>query len=264
MSQTLPNNDPGGTQTVPHVPEAEIADAGGAPEAARGVAPNTEGNSLCNSLSSTGCYPDMSVSARACGLAPDGGVYSAAAGYSESALACHVQRSSADAGVHPVCSTAGQGIAGMPCAGPTDCAATYECIGDGTCAHYCCAGLCSTNQFCDIQPLAVDSTVHVPVCMSVTPKAGCQLLNNSSCPAGSTCAVVRQDGQTSCVAIGKAKVKAPCDAEHCAQGLTCVGSPGQRRCFQLCDTTTSAGCSAPQTCKGGLPLFRDPETGICQ
>ncbi len=257
-------DDVSGRQTVIHVSEIDDADAASLPEAARAVASDREGSLLCKALSSTGCYPDNSVTARACGVAPDGGAYSAAAGYADTTLGCHVQRTDADAGVHPVCTQAGQGIAGMPCAGPTDCAATFECVGDGTCAHYCCSGVCSTNQFCDVQGLAVDGTVKVPVCMPVFPKSGCQLLNDTSCPGGSTCAVVRGDGQTSCVAVGKAKVKTPCDAEHCAQGLTCLGAPGQRKCFQLCDTTTSAGCSAPQTCKGGLPLFKDPETGICQ
>jgi hypothetical protein len=120
------------------------------------------------------------------------------------------------------------------------------------------------DQFCDIQPTTQASGVEVPVCMPIHPASGCTLLDPTACPATETCAVVRDDGSTSCVAIGGAKAKEQCDTQHCAANLVCLGTPGSRTCFQLCLTATAEGCSANQQCQGGLPLFPDPTYGICQ
>jgi hypothetical protein len=80
-----------------------------------------------------------------------------------------------------------------------------------------------------------------------------------------TCAVVRDDGRTSCVATGNAKAGQSCDTEHCAAGLVCLGSAGERTCFTLCSTRMPAlQCASTQKCQGGLPLFPDPDIGICQ
>jgi hypothetical protein len=77
---------------------------------------------------------------------------------------------------------------------------------------------------------------------------------------------VRENGATSCVAIGAQKEGEACDTAHCAANLVCLGTPGERTCFQLCHILTGAECSASQqqTCKGGLPLFQDNSIGICQ
>jgi hypothetical protein len=241
-----------GHPTVDAAYEPGMADGGGGSDAAAdaGVASTHIGSPLCH-LSPLGCNPDLPTTAKDCLLAPDGGPYNSAGGYDNAPLACHVPPSSgtnADAGA-PVCAPAGTGADGVRCSTSTDCAPRYECVGDGaegTCRRYCCTGnvTCDTSEFCDIQPMTGASATDVPVCIPISPDGGCHLLDDSSCPSTETCAVVREDGATSCVAIG---------------------APGDRRCYQLCHTADpAAACSATQTCKGGLPLFPDSSVGICQ
>jgi hypothetical protein len=206
----------------------------------------------------------------------------AAGAYVAIALGCHVYTTGAAvpaatsggawnnaSGVAPGCLPAGLGLDGALCSGPSSCAAAYECVGGspgafGTCRHYCCHGndACNAEQFCDIQPVAVEQSINVPVCMPID---HCILLAQpSSCPLKETCAVVREDGRTSCVATGYAKAGQSCDTEHCAAGLVCLGSAGERTCFALCSTRTPTQCTSTQKCQGGLPLFPDPDVGICQ
>jgi len=268
----------GGTRTVINASDAATADGGDAnipqetPSAGSSAgdavaATPYEGSPLCNASRSTACYPDDPTTSLFCKLAPDGGPYSATSGYDDAVLACHVQSSASGAAAQPICTPAGAGTSGSACLGAADCAAGFECIGSGTCQHYCCRGedACDTNQFCDIQPTAAPPQTKVPVCMPVRPPTGCQLLNATSCSVGQTCAVVRLNGATSCVAIGSASVGDPCYEEHCGRGMVCLGSSAQRRCYQLCQTAVPADtCTAKQTCKGGLPLFPSPEFGVCQ
>jgi hypothetical protein len=69
----------------------------------------------------------------------------------------------------------------------------------------------------------------------------------------------------SCVQAGMAGVGASCEVDHCAPGLTCIGSWGNKICYTLCDTTdASSECVGSQVCSGGLPLFPDPTTGVCK
>jgi hypothetical protein len=76
---------------------------------------------------------------------------------------------------------------------------------------------------------------------------------------------VSDDGATSCVSVGSVAAGADCDTQHCAADLVCLGTPGQRRCYQLCLTAGGAyDCPSSQTCTGGLPLFPDTRVGICQ
>jgi hypothetical protein len=242
----------------------------------------TQGSPLCNAtLYVGGCYPDLPTTAQACGLAPDGGASDSAVpdGSSEGAdsnhaseaatsslLACHVAPAgdAGDAGVNPVCTSAGLGTEGSACAHGTDCAAGYECV-EGACRHYCCASAsaCSAADFCDVQPSS-DTGTLVPVCMPIVP---CTLLLGG--PAGScsaaneTCSVVRDDGTTGCETIGAAQAGAPCDTAHCAAGLVCLGAVGARRCYTLCSTSTMAECTGGQQCTTGLTLFSDPAVGWC-
>jgi hypothetical protein len=118
------------------------------------------------------------------------------------------------------------------------------------------------GQYCDIQPIVQSPATKVPVCMPVQP---CNLAN-PLCPPSETCAVVRPEtGATSCVPVGSAGPSQSCDKDHCQQGLMCLGAPGQRTCYVLCHTKTSAECTAThQTCMTTLPLFLNPETGVCQ
>jgi hypothetical protein len=247
---------------------ADLEDAGSASDALVETAASipvspVQGNPLCNASQSTSkCFPDMVTSARACNLAPDGGAFDPAAGYAGQ-LACHVEPATDGSTAQPACTPAGQGTSGVPCSAPTDCAAGFECIGSsGTCQAYCCIGeaRCNLHEFCDIQAVSVPAQTTVPVCMPIS-DGGCTLLAPAACPPTETCAVVRENGATSCVARGAAMAGDSCDREHCGLDLVCLGTPGQRRCYKLC-LTAKPDCSALQTCKGGLTLFPDPKVGV--
>jgi hypothetical protein len=54
----------------------------------------------------------------------------------------------------------------------------------------------------------------------------------------------------------------PCDEEHCARGLTCLGQPGNRKCQRICKIDGDTLC-APQTCTT-TSAFKDSSFGICQ
>lgn len=279
-----------------HTPEAGLtvvtayspdASDAGTPEATVGVeaalaaALPYQGNPLCNASRSTGCcYPDDPVNAQACAqtacqTAPDGGTAAAGSGaYIDVALGCHVvpagpspDASAGSATITPACLPGGRGLDGFPCTDPGDCAPSYECVGvTGSCQHYCCDGndSCGGLQFCDIQHTFLSPQTSVPVCMPIQP---CVLLDSLSCPFTETCAVVRDDGSRSCVAVGDAGAGQSCETSHCARGLLCLGAPGARSCYALCHTAvtpTLNGCAPGEKCQGGLPLFPDPDVGICQ
>jgi hypothetical protein len=238
-----------------------------------GAAPASQGSPLCNApLTGSVCYPDNPTTAKACGEAPDGGAYNATAGYDNETLACRVVATSPDANgatQGPRCAVAGTAGDGSWCKSSDECQAAYDCVGAGTCQRYCCSGNseCLADEFCDIQPTTQATAIQIPVCMPIhpaPPAPPCQLLDPTSCPATFTCAVVRDDGTTSCVAVGDAKAQEECDTQHCQAGLVCLGAPGSRVCYQLCSTETAQQCSGTQQCNGGLPLFPDPGVGICQ
>jgi hypothetical protein len=276
---------------APYEPDAGDAAFGAAnfevSEGAPATATAAQGSPLCNASPYVGgCYPDLPTTAKACGVAPDAGVEGLVVVSYDQALGCHVRAVGTDGGaagaagpdadagnaVGPVCLAAGPGGTGAPCAHATDCAATYECVGSlsglGTCHHYCCAGTsaCSSDQFCDIQPLTEDSTTMVPVCMPTAPCVllqACPALGPCQCAPDEDCQVVRENGTTSCVSVGAAGEGESCDSEHCAQGLTCIGATGARRCYTLCHTATAAECAPGESCTTGLPLFPDPTVGWC-
>jgi hypothetical protein len=288
---SAPSSSSMGATTVVSTSEADAGGEGGgavsapdgaeAPDAA--AAPSVQNNQLCvvTSMSMSMCDPDNPESASSCHLAPDGGAYDPAGGYADAGLACRVQPApsivSNGLGDPTACSVAGSGTAGESCKMSTDCAAGFDCIGMGVCRHYCCAGngQCASDEFCDIQDLATATTTKVPVCMPITPPGGCGLLPSSAdcappeqcsapCPNSETCAVVREDGATGCVETGPARAGGSCDADHCGNGLVCLGALNARLCYALCDTTKADACTAPQTCQGGLPLFQDPSVGVCR
>jgi hypothetical protein len=266
--------------TVPHPLGVDGGDAGGSASdagvEAQTLAPELQGSPLCNAPLTGSCYPDDPTTAMACGLAPDGGAFNAAAGYDNAPLACRVVATPPDAtgaAQAPACAPAGNAGDGSWCKSSSECQAGFDCVGSGTCQHYCCSGnsecgpeqpVAVADQFCDIQALTQATGVEIPVCMPIHPAGGCQLLDADACPTTETCSVVRDDGSTSCVAIGGAQAGQPCDKEHCAASLVCLGTPGTRSCYHLCETATATQCSGSQQCKGGLPLFPDPTIGICQ
>jgi hypothetical protein len=243
-------------------------------------APMLEGNALCNYGSSPDashtCRPDDSFSC----ADPDAGAADAALVDAAPPLsACHVVHSSG--ATSQACSASGPGGDGAQCQTGTDCQPSFECVGSpGRCRHYCCNGDKSCNSpgpqaFCDVQAIAswdfdastdaaAGPTYLVPVCM---PVSKCGLLQPKQCPDGQTCALVKDDGSTSCVAIGPAKAGESCDVNHCEEGLTCLGSgPSGRICYQLCrvDPTQPNPCPAMQTCTSSSQIFTDPSYGLCQ
>ena len=238
-------------------PGAGFSDRGGA---GTGAARGSQGNRLCYGLVGTECYPDQAETCpRDVGDAgaPDGEVDTSPS----HGLACHVIP--ADGGAAPVCTAAGQGEDGSECIQSSDCGAGFECVGSpGQCRRYCCNGASSCapegRQFCDIQ-LRAEQGNKVPVCM---PVRSCVLLG-SGCTQGQTCAIVSEDGTTSCVGVGAAQAGDSCEEEHCAENLTCLGQAGMRRCYKLCQKSANMACSSEERCKGAAPLFKDPNIGIC-
>jgi hypothetical protein len=258
---------PSGSSTVANVSARDGGDAGElAVDAASEILPAAvlQGSPLCNAVP-TSCYPDHPTTAKACGEAPDGGPYSPTGGYDNVVFACRVIATPQAASQNPSCAPAGPAGDGSWCKSGSECQPAFDCVGSGTCQQYCCSGNdeCVADQFCDIQPTVASPSAEVPVCMPIHPAGGCKLLDATACPAAKTCAVVRDDGATSCVSIGAATVGGECDTDHCAAGLVCLGTSGSRTCFLLCSTSTAAGCPAGQECRGGLPLFPDPTVGIC-
>jgi hypothetical protein len=256
--------------TVENLAPLDGGDAGDAATASGDAAPQgpTTGSPLCGattaaSAAAATCDPDTPTTMKACGV-PD-------AQGDDSTLACRIVpaagANTSSGMVQAVCAPAGTGGDGTWCKTSAECAATYDCVGPGTCQHYCCGGNmeCVASEFCDIQPTTQTTGLQIPVCMPIQPAAGCDLLGETSeCPDMQTCSVVRENGATSCVAVGAQKAGEACDSAHCAAGLVCLGTPGSRSCYQLCHTAMPAECSTSQTCKGGLPLFPDLSIGICQ
>ena len=257
--------------TFPH----EQGDGGAVGAAATFGTPHVLGSPLCNISPLSSCNPDdpgRTARANLCMLAPDGGTYNPSAGYDLAQLACHVEFQLFTAGgAAPVCTMNGTltDQSQTPCTSPTDCQAGFECVGEGSCHHYCCAGECfDPTEFCDIQPTVGNPSINVPVCM---PIKSCGLLDQpsdaGSCGTGQTCSVVRvESGATSCVATGRKNVGDECDTDQCMAGLVCLGAAGDRQCYKLCHTAPgSADCPVDRpTCRGGLPLFPVPGVGICQ
>ncbi len=247
----VPNasNETGGASTAPGVNQL---DAAASPPAALTV---VRGNALCHAQLS-GCYPDAVIDA--CNLELDGGASGADAN-SDFAPGCHAPTD----GSQTVCLPGGGGMKNSTCAGPTECAAGHECVGSGVCQKYCCSGdtECALNEFCDIQPMVQSPETLVPVCATMVP---CVLLDSDGCPANQQCGVVRENGSTSCVALGTAAEGDPCEDAHCGHGLVCLGAQGARRCAKLCYKGILGQCKTHQNCEGALPLFLTPTVGVCQ
>jgi hypothetical protein len=186
-------------------------------------------------------------------------------------LGCRIGREAVSGLIATMCekTNALAGGDGATCETGADCAAGFDCIGGdkGTksCRHYCCSGTCKdqTSQsggatFCDVQSL-VDVNQKAPVCM---PLKRCKLLGTGECAANESCAVVTETGDTGCVTVGDQQIGAPCDEDHCAANLTCLGKAGARKCFKLCKVSSS-DCGPLQIC-ATTTVFKDPNFGICQ
>ncbi|WP_437875827.1 hypothetical protein [Sorangium sp. So ce513] len=178
----------------------------------------------------------------------------------------HCQLALVDGDVIPSCGPAGRFGAGGPCHRGTDCASGLGCAAvdaeGGVCRQYCCGNVesCAPGTYCDERPMAESVTegsapVSIPVCV---PAVNCELLNDSTCPAGQTCTIVREDGTTSCVAPGAGRADEACP---CAPGFVCSMLTNQ--CKQLCRIDGSArDCGTGAKCQGGSRAY-PPGFGVC-
>ncbi len=167
------------------------------------------------------------------------------------------------------CSPVGPKSAGTLCASSEECAAGLACTGKpGTCRHYCCEGKCGPKEFCTLEK-RVEAQVtdnaylaRAPVCL---PTRACKLLaSKETCGLDETCAVVDDNGATSCVAIGMAKVGESCELQNCEAGSMCLGTIGSRTCLQICETSNLTACEKGEKCKGSAPLFQEAGVGVCE
>ncbi|WP_437588412.1 hypothetical protein [Sorangium sp. So ce1000] len=183
-----------------------------------------------------------------------------------SAQMLHCQLVLDDGDAIPICRQVGRFDAGGPCHSAADCAAGLGCVAadgqGGVCRQYCCGHVesCAAGTYCDEQPMAESvaggsAPVPIPVCL---PATNCELLNDSVCPTGLTCTIVRDDGTTSCVVPGEGRADDHCP---CAPGFVC--SMLTNRCKQLCRIDSRAqDCGAGAKCQGGSAIY-PAGFGVC-
>lgn len=222
-----------------------------------------KGNPVCRATSGT-CMPDddgtvATKDPDACDRVSED------AGASADLKACRVK-----AGGEPSCQAIhALGTDGAKCNSAAECAPGFDCVESdqsGLCRRYCCLGSCAnapshngSPTFCDVQKL-VGGGRKGPVCM---PLKSCKLLASGECADDETCGVVNEKGDTGCVANGTANAGKNCDEEHCAVGLTCLGAPGSRKCYQLCKLDNSVPCGPTQKCVTSV-IFQDSGFGVCK
>jgi hypothetical protein len=100
--------------------------------------------------------------------------------------------------------------------------------------------------------MADDPQQNIPLCLKAD---GCALLQDSTCPTGETCAIVRPDGTTSCIAPGQSTTGESCP---CAAGYTCSNATG--KCLQLCHLGSTECVNG--SCQGGSQLYQ-AGIGVC-
>jgi hypothetical protein len=219
------------------------------------TAPQTR-NSLCGGE----CSPDDATSCTIDGGTSDAGPE-----------ACRVVLG-ANQSTDATCSPTGQGNDGASCQSGADCAPGYECVGTGTCRHYCCEDdSCTTmtqnsttydTYFCDVGTEHASSGAKVPVCQVVV---HCSPLKTDSCGPDQACTVVEIDSGSNfiatCDAVGTAKLGDSCETTHCAAGLACIGTIGQRVCQELCDNQNP--CPANATCNMKSQALMQYGVGVC-
>jgi hypothetical protein len=172
----------------------------------------------------------------------------------------------------PVCLSAGPGGDGALCSVASDCAAGFECVGNGTCRHYCCDdGPCTTmtnastngtTYFCDVATENGAPTAKVPACLVVVP---CMPLMSNTCYSTETCTIVEIDSSASLVATcdtaGTGVLGDSCETEQCAAGFACIGATGQRTCQQLCNAQHP--CSGSMNCNMQSEALASFKVGVC-
>ncbi|MDF2694227.1 MAG: hypothetical protein K0S65_2610 [Labilithrix sp.] len=228
----------------------------------------SRGSPLCG-FATDECIPDddgtteLAAGAAPCATSPDAGVDVQYSG-------CRIAKTNDKVG--PQCGAADpNGTDGVSCNKGSDCAPGFDCV-EGeqgpVCHRYCCTGTCESQSsrnggptFCDIRTLVDPNLAQhmAPVCM---PIKTCRLLREGECGDKETCAVVTEKGDTGCVPRGDAKAGESCDNVHCDENLTCLGSPGDRRCYKLC-RVDGADCNPMMTCTTGS-VFQDTTFGVCK
>jgi hypothetical protein len=153
------------------------------------------------------------------------------------------------------CRPAGESDDGVVCKTAQDCLPGMGCAaspnGGGVCKNYCCGNPedCPTKTYCASQPMAEDpANIAIPVCV---PANVCPLLTDGACDPGLTCAIVRDDGTTSCVPPGAGQLNEGCP---CAAGFVC--SKLFNQCKKLCHIGKDAeDCGGKATCQAGSSGF---------
>ena len=197
-------------------------------------------------------------------------------------FACQVRR--VGSGSAASCGPAGSGKENAPCVSSADCAPGWACVGDAKaalCRPYCCGGSeggdasardagaspCGEGSYCGERSLRDDADsaepLRVPVCVPaekclLSEPYPCPPNGACTCPDGTACTVVRNDGTTGCLEPGNGVQGAPCSEEdRCAAGHLC--SRGTNRCLKLCQTTDMKSCG------GGVcqSLAGVPDWGVC-
>jgi hypothetical protein len=218
-----------------------------------GITPDPAGfGYLCGGSQAT-CSPDPGSTDCAPGGNP--GMGGAPSDGGATKLACQLI---ADNGqVVSKCGMAGTAGKNDPCNQATDCQAGYGCGATdltGVCRQYCCGDpeSCPDDTYCTPTKMA-ESDQQVPLC---APLKSCKLLADAAyCDPGQTCAIVRNNGATSCVTPGTNTEGEPCP---CAAGYMCSNATGT--CLKLCHLGgTECGSG---TCQGGTAPY-PPDIGVC-
>jgi hypothetical protein len=176
-----------------------------------------------------------------------------------------------DGAVVPTCLTPGEGTYNQPCMSALNCGGGLGCAvvaspgatpdnKGGACLDYCCGDLeeCPKDTYCTLQSMAEAPDVTIPVCILASK---CTLLDDTTCPEGLTCAIVRADGTTSCVVPGTGKDGEECNSlGFCAAGFTCLKLVG--KCKQLCRLDHPEDCPMGSTCLSGSGEYPD-NYGTC-
>lgn len=161
--------------------------------------------------------------------------------------------------IQAVCAMAGAAAAGDVCTSATACQAGLGCAATDVpdlalCQPFCCSDpeTCPSATYCKRASL-IGTQFPIPVCAPVTQ---CQLLNDAAwCKPGQTCAIVRNDGTTSCIDAGQSQADGICP---CAAGYTCSNATGT--CLKLCHIGGDE--CGKGTCQGGTKPY-PADIGFC-
>jgi hypothetical protein len=248
-----------------------FGDAGAGGEGASGSieitpdaeAPSTDPRKPYAALCGTGeCQPGAALDGCALGSATGNGGGPATSGAPVPSMSCVLRAT--EAAPEAVCAAPGLRQVSEPCNTVADCDVGLGCVatsGGQQCLAYCCGNAeeCAEKTYCAPRPMAEDPSAMIPACV---PTSACQLLDDTSCCAGSTCeltcSVVRDDGTTSCVTPGTGKLADPCP---CAAGYIC--SKLTNECKKLCKIGQDASdCEGGGKCQGATANL-PADIGIC-